>query len=682
MWTSRIVTIAAVLGATAPYAAAQTVRIVSIGDSYASGEGSPDASTERRCGLGMLSWVCQVNPSWNANGGDPWAASDNECDRSSKAGPLQGGRQFASAHGALSVELRSIACSGAQVPDLIDHGQDAHGNMSAQLRMVKDRFGVKRIDALVVSIGGNDVGFGGAVQFCMAAPHCFEAPPFTGDYRVNFHGDVEGSVEARQRELRSRYDRLRGFIASELPNVVNVFITEYPDPVRDDHGDYCNAAPIDDPLVGISEPEARWTSEVAIRMLDDTVRDAADRFAGDGWHYVGNVSAPFHNHGYCAHDRWLNTVNDSRHVEGSVIGAVHPNPRGQEVYRDAIAGALETLIPPTVPHLLTRGVANAKNQRLAVGPKFITLSWEHPGAAFYQLAFRAAPFRPREAGREGPMNAPGGVLGDPPRMLRSDGHWSYVTRITDTTFRHDVTAQTLDYAVRACTPAACSAWSNVVNVSNVTPGPVAVHVVGVHGWDVKLDWTTPETRPDMLDRYQVAWRYHESAGGWTTDFASTNAYSQAVPAMAGYDYAVRPCTVFLCGQWSPRLTTWTLAPAAPDHLVRSGGELTWVDTSEREQQFQIAVARRLEPIGRMPVSRLPWGGATAVLAPMNATRASVPADDYSWIRACNDAGCSPWTGRTVAGPAYEVPPAPSWPPPPRPANLVGPAELPPDSPIL
>ncbi|MCC6994698.1 MAG: SGNH/GDSL hydrolase family protein [Deltaproteobacteria bacterium] len=472
-----------------PALAAPTVRIISVGDSFASGEGAPDA-TRRQCLWGPLGFLCKISGEWRANDGDPWGASDTQCDRSGKAGPLQAARSFRDDNRwRFTTEARSLACSGAKIEHLISTPQ---GGVREQLEQVQDRYGHQRIDALLVSIGGNDVGFASALTYCMTSPlgDCFDDLPFRGSFHETPLG-VIGSPAAREAELTDRYQQLRDWIAVNLPNVANVFVTEYPAPTADESGAFCDHAPAGDLLLrGVSASEARWASQVAIATLNRVVADAARRFAPDGWQLVSGLEAAFARHGYCARDdgagqrrRWINTTVDALDGQGNLSGSLHPNDLGQAAYRDHIRAALQTLLPPPRPQLLARGQLNELAQQVALDAQSITVAWRTAGADLYQVAFRAAGNAPGQLGRPGPAEPGSDVLADPPRFR--DPRWQYVTPVLDQAARVSVRGS-FDFAVRACTPAACSPWSNVVNLSNL-PGPVKLRRRALFGGRVAGD---------------------------------------------------------------------------------------------------------------------------------------------------------------------------------------------------
>src|SRR5262249_40295219 len=107
------------------------------------------------------------------------------------------------------------------------------------------------------------------------------------------------------------FDQLNARI-EQLP-VINVFITEYPDPTRDDRGYPLNAI-LDDIAPGfkIDNNEIAW-AEFLVGQLNGAVAAAA---SNHNWHYVGGIVDAFNTHGYGAHDRWFRTAQESRDMQG------------------------------------------------------------------------------------------------------------------------------------------------------------------------------------------------------------------------------------------------------------------------------------------------------------------------------------------------------------------------------
>ncbi|HSV33071.1 MAG TPA: hypothetical protein VLH87_03030, partial [Pyrinomonadaceae bacterium] len=124
--------------------------------------------------------------------------------------------------------------------------------------------------------------------------------------------------------------------------VASVFITQYPDIVRDETRDFCDhSTPITELLNGISAAESEWALNAVIVPLNSLIQDQAKTW---GWNYVDGILNEFGGdsldhvaHGFCADDqRWVNTFNDSWRIQGNKYGTVHPNLRGHAWYKQRL----------------------------------------------------------------------------------------------------------------------------------------------------------------------------------------------------------------------------------------------------------------------------------------------------------------------------------------------------------
>jgi hypothetical protein len=335
-------------------AAVEDFVIVAIGDSYFSGEGNPD--------------VPQVlNPDGSV--AQPAVWQDARCHRSALAGPSLAAAALQQARPDLRVRFASFACSGATVPvGLIGPyagavpppGQPPLPSQLDQAASWLAQQGLSRIDALVVSIGGNDANFAALVAACAVAFFCYTDP---------------GTIALRDQGLAvlaGRYDQLAAAIASRL-TVGRVYLTEYPDPTRNADGTYCGGNPPGDILALLETAEVQWAHQTFLVPLNARIAEAAARHAVRGWRHIGGLAAAFVRHGYCApatgpNDRWLLTAGDSVRVQGPVgfldqiltRGTLHPNGRGQAAYRDRLLAVATPLI-------------GGRDLRIATGP--LRLTW-------------------------------------------------------------------------------------------------------------------------------------------------------------------------------------------------------------------------------------------------------------------------------------------------------------------
>jgi hypothetical protein len=245
-----------------PFSQPVTVRdylIVSIGDSYGSGEGNPDVpqkfakvpSAYRR------SWV-QARPRWE----------DARCHRSATAGPAQAALRLEATDTHSSVTFMSFACSGANPaaraqqresvrsmhpfhPGVVDSGvgvlapyagaeapsaNDPTPNrkLDDQITQVEHAVGTRHIDSLVMSGGGNDVGFANLGTLCVLTFDCT-----TRNVTNLSHTGLE-PIGDRVNEDLSFLDSVRptggavehGRTGNQLH--VGNYVSEYPDPTRSD----------------------------------------------------------------------------------------------------------------------------------------------------------------------------------------------------------------------------------------------------------------------------------------------------------------------------------------------------------------------------------------------------------------------------------------------------------------
>jgi lysophospholipase L1-like esterase len=307
-------------------------HIVTIGDSYASGQGAPDAP--------ISWWQLRFRPEWD----------DRRCNRSRNAATAQAVgvlKQDPAFAGDAFYEY-PFACSGASIQRGVltpyrgsEPPSDPMDVLRPQIDEIRDRVTQgKPIDALTITVGGNDILFEYVVGACILGQTKYVAQCNLLDPLVDDLLDV----------LALRLQKLATQLAAIDPSLAaKVLLVEYPDPARTTAGGYCNERPRGDPLSGISECEARWASECVLPRLNYELCRAA---AASGWRYVGGVATRFRQHGWCANDNWINTINHSWTTQGHYRGGVHPNARGYREVSDVLAADLKAKLlgqslPPT-----------------------------------------------------------------------------------------------------------------------------------------------------------------------------------------------------------------------------------------------------------------------------------------------------------------------------------------------
>jgi PKD repeat protein len=309
---------------------------------------------------------------------------DTRCHRSANSGQVRAAVELEKADPRTSVTLVHLACSGATINDGLlgpyaGVEDPTPQDIAPQIDQAAALTAGRQIDALVISIGGNDVKFSSIIKSCIKEEPCYAAPfapdpasqqvvnaicsPLAGgpapiapllqhpfnrcaDFFSSLPvGDAAQFFEGGIAELPSLYGKLQAAIRDELSNLPagRVYLTEYPDATHDDAGNVCGYDPRTSlaaqlaNLPGVTLPETLWANTVVEGGLRDAIRSAA---AVNGWHVVDGVFDAFATHGYCADAHWLVRLTETFGIQGNVDGAVHPNFDGHTVYRDRIASFL------------------------------------------------------------------------------------------------------------------------------------------------------------------------------------------------------------------------------------------------------------------------------------------------------------------------------------------------------
>jgi hypothetical protein len=603
--------------------AQQRVRIVALGDSYSSGEGTPDRDR-----------TDNAPAQWSASGKNlddsRMARSNLYCHRSNNAWPRQLADAFEQRSGR-GVEFISFACSGAKIPDVIDREQaDDDGARSlvgvagdcatpgggdpllGQLCEVERHFtqgpaAGASIDALVFTLGGNDVGFAPAVMTCMSPTNCADPVVHTpfGDKALPTWKGFENDIEAGKTELRKRFTRLGSRIeqinARYLARfgrllIGSVFAVEYPAAFRNERGQLCGLPELDlqsilaarlppepDPLDLMTTAELRWGENKVLPALNGTVSECIARLGRDcdpaaaalapqdgGYgFFAGGTSAAFRTHGFCATqgERWTVKILESIARQGNTSGSVHPNARGHQALRDAVLPQLDRLLPPSPLQIAVDGAIGWTT----AGFRF---EWRgiDPRAKFLQVAQRGAGSHNGRAGLDRPTEYPPAALATPPRFpsVLPGNDWRIASAPARTPWTTARPTEAVDVAARACTEAACSPWSaplRVVQVNGFEVLPrlqqLAITVAG-RGTDritLRVGWEAAPPRPNAFVELRSA-----AAGQAATTReveAGNPGYLFQLPAN-NYSLSARHCVSSLatasaragrrCGAWSDTVT--------------------------------------------------------------------------------------------------------------------------------
>jgi lysophospholipase L1-like esterase len=304
--------------------------VVSLGDSVASGEGNPDGPGVR--------WL------------------EKRCHRSLRSGAAQAARAVERGDRHTVVTFVPLACSGATIDAGLLGAYDGvqpdrrRGPLPPQADVLD---GLTRpVDAVLLSVGANDVNFGALARFCMVVRDCPSRrfDPDSPLREADASSPTAAAVEqAALERLEAGYDRLAARLARTV-EPARTIVVQYFDPLRDANGDICARA-----LPGLDLTEAQWAQRNVLAPLNAALAAAAARH---GWQLVGGVADAFRRHGICAgRGAWVADPLDSLAAQLALVGTLHPNREGHEATATLIApvlaatlGLTPTIVPdPTSP---------------------------------------------------------------------------------------------------------------------------------------------------------------------------------------------------------------------------------------------------------------------------------------------------------------------------------------------
>jgi hypothetical protein len=365
--------------------------VASIGDSFASGEGNPD----------LPGSVQEYPAPWEGGWGSGFF---NQCEATTLSQGLQQGidfgvlgspslgidmahdpvwlepeahRSLRSWHARAAAELLrpwqcrdvtvfdlvtfvSVARSGATIYDGLigrQHGSDDFldvGQLSELKRTVQGR----AVDALLISIGGNDAGFAGVLTDLVANDLPSIWKPALSGFDFIERDKVEREVEISLQpggDVDLAFDALAGVVKElqiELP-IHDIFIATYPLGLFETtDGGFRSCELFEGPDLDISSADAAAIERMGL-ALNDLIRGKADK---NDWHVVDiEREGLFREHGYCAPDRYWVHAEESCEQQGNFDGTMHPNDRGHKAYafvlhdllkRHVIGGCWPEELPP------------------------------------------------------------------------------------------------------------------------------------------------------------------------------------------------------------------------------------------------------------------------------------------------------------------------------------------------
>jgi lysophospholipase L1-like esterase len=294
--------------------------IVSLGDSVASGEGVPDI------GFPGVRW------------------QSRQCHRSARAAPALAAQRLQRRDPSTPITFVHLACSGATIANglLGSYGgiEPKQGPpLGPQLDALEDIQRRRPVDAVLISVGANDVHFSAVVKACALGrlrPGCFTKPKTLGG--VPF-ASLEEAIRAAVARLPAAYDDIAARLTRMGIAPSHVYLQQYFDPTLDARGVLCRKG-----VLGIRAEAIAQAARDVLAPLNAAGRAAADRLR---WRYVDGIAALFSGHGYCVRgdEAWVVKLMRSFVGETRIDGTVHPNAEGHR----QMAVVIERALAPT-PH--------------------------------------------------------------------------------------------------------------------------------------------------------------------------------------------------------------------------------------------------------------------------------------------------------------------------------------------
>lgn len=237
-----------------------------------------------------------------------------------------------------------------------------------QLVQMKELIGKRPVDAVLVTFGGNDVGFAPAIAAYVIRD---QGDPFAPIEKALMYGDKEywndlgfeewfadtfmgdyfpESARAGFDDLAGEYEALANHLGT-IPNIdpADVYIAEYPDPlvVNGQYSvlDHYNAEVCPHPILksahplsgkGVDSDEQEHARRNIIIPLNEQIAKSAAKY---GWNLV-NTATIMYDRPVCDGSRMITLFKESKDNQGDENGTMHPNEDGYRATADALLRVL------------------------------------------------------------------------------------------------------------------------------------------------------------------------------------------------------------------------------------------------------------------------------------------------------------------------------------------------------
>lgn len=259
---------------------------MSLGDSYASGEGAEAYDAETN------------------------SVGHNRCHRSANAWPRLLG----------VVKDHHLACSGAKLEHLYN-GQSEAPDDTGQIPWLETILGTTAVDVVTITMGGNDLDFAGKVFACWATDK------YSPVSCLSNHDKLRRDVRAMKPKLVTAYES----VLSAVPTTTRVVVVGYPDIVPGpDHDDNC--------------PWLTRQEKVSIQILEQEMDALFGASAGAAGIEYSSIRGALAGHELCTGDTWMRKIL-AGHAVLDRKEMAHPTKDGQ----NAMAMKVRTFLKNSIP---------------------------------------------------------------------------------------------------------------------------------------------------------------------------------------------------------------------------------------------------------------------------------------------------------------------------------------------
>jgi hypothetical protein len=579
--------------------------IAVLGDSYASGEGSPDVH-------GNHSWLgdlfapeclqipftpapCYPEKWWAPDAwyegreaffpqqdDEGWQDDARRCHRSSKAPGPHAAMLLAERFRDVRIEVLDFACGGSEIgPGMLEGWAGPEPpfgapNLGSQIHAVRDYAAAtgRHIDATVVNIGGNDGEFAELVKECLnivsLTDDCSNNQTLN---RIRFLSDDKLAppyphVNAAMSERYARMNTVIEQSSNAAGRPDELYLTALPNPAHDappadapagTSGEYCDGTQTTDPWY----KNATRNESVAIEGVVAGLNLAMDRAAArHGWTFMSEMFDDWEDHGICAGAQSFFRTNDKalkyQGDEGLIAphispGIAHGNENGYKNRAARIADALEA------------------HMRMSFRAPVLQLDGVEPGEAFKVSWTDPSPKHLAETRWELRMVSGGSMQGR--GSDASPGQIGFVRESAkDFSWRVPETGE-FQVRVRGCRRTRgggahyCGPFSEAITVVNAVPGtPQELRRVALLPLDdkavahpIRLAWSAGAGTPPSTT-YEVQYRRPADQctitplGGCPSATATTTSTRIALPGYGEWLFRIRACSAAGCSPYSGSLT--------------------------------------------------------------------------------------------------------------------------------